>query len=700
MRLRETNGGAQVAQRLSDVQAQSLIRDQTKRQGLDRAAEQAAAKLGELPSADKKPGVKVVHGTSIAGSLPPAQTQAPKPEKSISVQSCNYRVGDRLKLQIGKEQVMVELRAINGQQVTVSELAKPRNHHEVSVDALELVPKAPLEVIERHGHLALLLPHGQVMGRGDCGGANYVLGSHCISSELQLRDVQKDAEGKLHVWVDELLGWGGRSRLRELSPAELEGLGRSNYIQKEVRELLHPIAKELQVVRRGIGAHEPSFRIGKDSFFVGDEVRVGAESAPARLLHIRSASNGAPVVQVRSPDGSARVLNQAELKSLRLDQTALDRRLPDRPSAPSFEVIRPEGGAAYLCLDGTKIAPGALLEYDRGTPGEFPVKLDRIDEHDRVWITELVPLGTVVGEHEQTVSVGGKEFRARFAGPLEELTRPISADDFSLFGKLPTPKDLEFKVYNYQDRGWAVERARSGAPTHKPLKLFQLRGETVGPGDVVIDRRHGGEKRLEIVEILQDSSLKVRAADDQGAAVVHLPVAENLFLFPAPADDLKVGGLPAHHERRSAWELTQSKILDDFAKQNPGHGIAGFAFQGLQLSPRQMKEARGSGDLEKIVTAALFQAAQLPVDDSARATLIGGPTARVVDEAERALKGNPVTEGGLTWAPFRGLAENATNLGEVFSVKLEATPSHHGFMGLVAWDEHNGLLRTFAFEAD
>jgi hypothetical protein len=216
----------------------------------------------------------------------------------------------------------------------------------------------------------------------------------------------------------------------------------------------------------------------------------------------------------------------------------------------------------------------------------------------------------------------------------------------------------------------------------------------------VIDRRHGVEKRLEIVEILEDSSLKVRAADDQGAAVVHLPVAENLFLFPAPADDLNVGGLPAHHERRSAWELTQSKILDDFAKQNPGHGIAGFAFQGLQLSPRQMKEARGSGGLEKIVTAALFQAAQLPVDDSARATLIGGPTARVVDEAERALKGNPVTEGGLTWAPFRGLAENAANLGEVFSVKLEATPSHHGFIGLVAWDEHNGLLRTFAFEAD
>lgn len=218
------------------------------------------------------------------------------------------------------------------------------------------------------------------------------------------------------------------------------------------------------------------------------------------------------------------------------------------------------------------------------------------------------------------------------------------------------------------------------------------------PGDVVVDRRHGGERRLELLEILEDSSLKVRAAGDNSAAIEHLPVAENLFLFPVHADDLKVGGLPAHREQRSAWEETQSKILDGFVKQHPEHGIASFAYQGLQLSPRQMKEARGAGELEKVITAAVFQAAQLPLDEAARATLVGGPTARVVDELERALKGNPVTEGALAWAPCRGLEENATRQGEVFSVKLEATPTHHGFVGLAAWDEHNGVLRTFAFE--
>lgn len=698
MRPRETTVGRAAAQRYDAAQAPTQVGHQTstKKQGLDRAAEQVAAKLGMIPSAQRKPGAKVLHGAAVAGNLPPANTQAPKPETTISVQFCNYRVGDRVQLPLGDGLVPVEIRAIEGNQVTVSEVAKPRNKHEVAPDALKAAAKAPLELTERHGHLAIML-NGQVIGRGDCAGADYVLGDNSISTQMQIRDVQRDADGKVHVFADELLGWAGRTRLRELSPAELDGLGRSNYLRKEIRTLLHPIAKELQVVRRGVGAQEPSFRIGTDSFFVGDQVQLGADSGSARILHIRSAGSGTPVVEVRLPDGSARVLSHAELKSLRLDHLALDRRLPDFPSAPGFEVVRPKGGTPYLSIGGTRVTPGAVFEYDRGTPGEFPVVLDRIDEHDRVWITELVPLGTAVGEYAEMVSVGGKEFRARFAGPLEELTRPISEEDYALFQKLPTPKDLEFKTYNYQDLRWAFDRARSGPPTNKPLELFQLRGETVHPGDVVIDRRHGGEKRLQIVEILEDASLKVRAAGDQAGAIEHLPPAENLFLFPAQVDDLNIGGLVARREPRNPWELTQTKILDDFTKQNPGHGIAGFAFEGLAISPRLMKEARAAGHLEKVITEALFKAAQLPPDEAARATLIGGPTARVVDEAEQALKTNPVTNGGLSWAPFRALRTNATSLGEVFSVKLDATPAHHGFVGLAVWDEHNGVLRTFAF---
>ncbi|MFO0725845.1 MAG: hypothetical protein U1E65_18825 [Myxococcota bacterium] len=700
MKLRNTSASeASLGFEVQTTQTPATQRRATTKQGLERAAEQAAAKVGDLPSAQPKPGTKVLHAASVAGHLPPANTSPPKHEATITVDYCNYRVGDRVQLSLGAELVPVEIRAIKGQQVTVSEVAKPRSKHEVTVAALKSAPKAPIELIERHGHLAMLL-NGQLIGRGDCVRADYPLGDSYISSEMQIRDIQRDAEGKLHVFADEVLGWGGRTRLRELNPRELEGLGRSNYLQKEIRNVLQPIAKELQVVRRGLGTPEPSFRVGKETFLVGDHIKLAAGATEARILHIRSAGGGTPVVEARFTDGSARVLSLAELKSMALDKVELDRRLPDRPSAPRFEVIRPEAGAAYLSIDGARVSPGGVFEYSRGTPGEFPVKLDHIDKDDRVWITELVPLGTVVGEYAQKVSIGGKEFSANFAGPLEELTRPISSDDYYLFRKLPSAKDLQYKTYNYQNLGWATDRAKSGAPNKKPLELFQLRGETVRPGDLVVDRRGGAEKALEIVEILADSGLKVRPAGDKNAAVEQLPIAENLFLFPVHSEDLNVGGVAAHREERNTWEETQTKILDDFAKQNPGHGVAGFAYQGLIASPRMMKAARAEGTMDKVITEALCLAAQLPTEGVPPATLVAGPTARVVDESEQAMKSNPVTNGGLTWAPFRSLRENSTSLGEVFSVKLDPTPTHHGFLGLAVWDEHNGVIRTFAFERD